>query len=122
MLELPCSSADSAHVVVLTAFLTSRTPEPDQRIEYGATLAVDAVPTIAPLTCCGDHDGLACRISAAAPATCGEAIDVPLSSFTPDTELPSVELTNTPGAETSGLRMLVNRSGPAELKSAMAAW
>src|SRR3954467_4305726 len=107
MLELPCSSADSAHVVVLTAFLTSRTPEPDQRIEYGATLLVEAVPTIAPLTCCGDHDGFAWRISAAAPATCGEAIDVPLSSLAPETLLPSVELTSMPGAETSGFRMLL---------------
>src|SRR3954454_23435219 len=119
MLELPCSSADSAHDVVLTAFLTSSAPEPDQRIEYGLILLVEAVPTMAPLTCCGDQDGLACRISAAAPATCGEAIEVPLSSLAPDTLLPSVELTSTPGAETSGFRMLLLRDGPAELKSAM---
>jgi hypothetical protein len=43
-------------------------------------LRFEAVFISAAFTCCVDHSGCAWRRSAAAPATCGEAIDVPVSA------------------------------------------
>ena len=55
----------------------------------------------ADLICATVHVGWACRRSAAAPATCGEAMLVPLNSAQLD--FGSDESTFTPGAVTSGL-------------------
>ena len=44
----------------------------------GTVLHDCAVPVIRSITCCGDHDGWALTSSAASPATCGAAIEVPM--------------------------------------------
>src|SRR6266513_3736736 len=62
--------------------------------------------------------GCAWRVSAATPATCGEAIDVP-DAAAPALPVPlAVEMMLTPGAVTSGLRPLSPPRGPPEVKLA----
>ena len=75
---------------------------------------------IAALMSSGFHFGCACSTSAATPATCGEAIDVPDSD---SCKLPlprSVEMIGLPGAEISGFRLLSPLRGPPELNDASA--
>ena len=69
-------------------------------------------------TCCGETRGLACRSNATAPATCGEAIEVPLRMAYPPSSNGKVERISPPGAPMSGLRV---RSGaiPYELNDEM---
>ncbi len=59
---------------------------------------------------------------AAAPATCGVAIDVPDIDWympsMPGTDCEAAALMSTPGAERSGFRPLERVSGPMEEKSA----
>src|SRR6188508_540756 len=64
------------------------------------------------------QSGCACRTSAAAPALCGEAIDVPerIAKLFP-VPLPA-EKTLTPGAVTSGFRWLSPFRGPPDEKLA----
>ena len=61
---------------------------------------------------------LACATSAATPATCGDAIEVPEMIAMPLPVPLPVEMTLTPGAVMSGLRSLVPTVGPPELKLA----
>src|SRR5437879_11018015 len=62
--------------------------------------------------------GWAWRVSAATPATCGEAIEVP-EIAAPALPVPMpVEMMLTPGAVTSGLRPLSPVRGPPEVKLA----
>src|SRR5215208_3964673 len=70
----------------------------------------------ADLTCATVQVGCACLSSAAAPATCGEAMLVPLNSAKPfcGTE----ERTLTPGAVTSGLSSSEYGVGPIDEKLA----
>src|SRR5438552_654583 len=62
--------------------------------------------------------GCAWRVSAATPATCGEAIEVPEIVAAPLPEPTPVETMLTPGAVISGLRALSPPRGPPEVKSA----
>src|SRR5690606_7835927 len=62
-----------------------------------------AVFMMTALTCCGVHVGCAARTSAAMPATCGEAIDVPVSVVGIDPVPEAAEEIRVPGAATSGL-------------------
>src|SRR5690349_19239741 len=71
----------------------------------------------ADLICATVHVGCACFNSAAAPATCGDAMLVPLSAAQSD--LGSDESTFTPGAVTSGLSCSEYGVGPTEEKSAI---
>ncbi len=63
-----------------------------------------------------DHDGWRWRSSAAAPATCGDAMLVPESSAQPPPEID--DRTSTPGAATSGLRRREIVVGPTDENSA----
>src|SRR4051812_33948643 len=75
---------------------------------------------IAALTWSGFQDGLACRTSAATPAPCGDAIEVP-DSVVPLAPLPtSVDTIDTPGPVTSGFMALSPLRGPPELNVAAA--
>ena len=60
------------------------------------------VRTSADLTCAGVHVGCRCSSTAAAPATCGDDMLVPLSSTKPPPG--AAEATSSPGAVTSGLK------------------
>src|SRR6187455_2509033 len=73
---------------------------------------------IAALIASGFHFGCACCTSAATPATCGEAIDVPDRD---SCRLPlpeKVEIVGLPGAEISGFSTLSPLRGPPELNDA----
>ena len=74
--------------------------------------------TIAAFTCSVVHPGWAWRTSAAMPATCGEAIEVPERKYPLFPDPDAVERMLTPGAEMSGLRALSPVRGPPELKLA----
>src|SRR5688500_7331956 len=65
------------------------------------TLFGVAADTKASRTCCGDAPGLPARTSAAAPATCGDAIDVPLIVFVAVSPVLHADVMPTPGANTS---------------------
>src|SRR4051794_12954233 len=60
-----------------------------------------ALPFSADATCAGVADGLAARYSAAAPVTCGVAIDVPLSVSVAVSLVLPVDSVFTPGAKMS---------------------
>ena len=61
---------------------------------------------------------MACATSAATPAMCGAAIEVPEMIAVPLPVPMPVEMMLTPGAVTSGLRSLSPMRGPPELKLA----
>ncbi len=71
-----------------------------------------AVVASTDLSCAGVHSGCCCLSNAAAPATCGVAMDVPLNA-TCSPFVPAAAATMpTPGAVTSGLRPLSPMRGP----------
>src|SRR6185369_7995076 len=73
---------------------------------------------MAALMSCALHVGCAWRVSAADPATCGEAIEVP-EMISPPLPVPlAVDSTLTPGAVRSGLSALSPERGPPELNDA----
>ena len=77
-----------------------------------------AVLTTALLTSSADQLGCACNASAATPAVCGAAIEVP-DMIVPCVPLPmSVDRMLTPGAATLGLRKESPLRGPPEVKLA----
>ncbi len=87
------------------------------------TSRIDEV-TSALLICCAVQSGCICLMSAAAPATCGDAIDVPplnekLSPSCPGASGDSPEKILTPGAAMLGFKNVGSPLGPRELKSAM---
>ena len=63
------------------------------------------------------HVGCACRVSAATPATCGEAIDVPEIVAAPLPVPTAGRDDATPGAEMFGFRPLSPPRGPPDEKS-----
>ena len=65
------------------------------------------------------HVGCAWISSAATPATCGDAIDVPLRNSPPVPDPNSVEKILTPGALTSGLKCPSPPRGPVDEKVAI---
>ena len=65
-----------------------------------------------------DFRGWACLVSAATPAACGDAIDVPEIVAAPLPVPLPVETMLTPGAVTSGFRKLSPVRGPPDEKSA----
>lgn len=71
-------------------------PEPGLPTTPGVPLA-----TMASRTCCGDADGFAARYSAATPATCGVAMDVPLIVLEAASEPIHADVMPTPGANQS---------------------
>ena len=71
-----------------------------------------AEPIRADLTSAGDQSRWSWRRSAAAPETCGAAIEVPLIVVFPPPR--AVELMLLPGAVSSGLMSSSARSGPRE--------
>src|SRR5919206_3455529 len=73
------------------------------------------VVTSADLSCATVHDGWRSLSSAIAPATCGDAMLVPLNTAyePPGTD----DATPSPGAVTSGLNVSVYGAGPIEEKS-----
>jgi len=75
----------------------------------------------ADLTCHGDHVGCCWSRSAAAPATCGVAIEVPAKTekVEPVVSGGVEDRTSSPGAETSGLRSWPKSVGPADEKLVM---
>src|SRR6266540_3190251 len=76
------------------------------------------VSLIAALMASVDHDGWACDTSAATPAVCGAAIEVP-DSRVPCVPLPiAVDFTLTPGAMTSGFTALSTLRGPPDVNDA----
>ena len=52
-------------------------------------------------TCCGDHAAFAPSTSAAAPATCGVAMEVPLMTAVPESLVYPAEVMSEPGANRS---------------------
>ena len=64
------------------------------------------------------HVGCACRVRAATPATCGEAIEVPEIVAGPLPVPTPVETVATPGAEMFGFRPLSPLRGPPDVKHA----
>lgn len=65
------------------------------------TLPTVALVLMASPTCAGVADGVDCRICAASPATCGEAMDVPLIVLVAVVEVDQVDLIELPGAKRS---------------------
>lgn len=65
------------------------------------------------------HCGRACRTNAAAPATCGDAIDVPVIGAARLPEPARTDSMEEPGAARSGLSRAVGHTGPRELLSFM---
>src|ERR671918_49910 len=60
-----------------------------------------ALPVTAPFTCAGEAPGFPSRYSAATPATCGDAIDVPLMVLVAVLPVDQADVTLAPGANTS---------------------
>ena len=80
--------------------------------------AAPAVDISADLICAGVQLGCRCTSSAAAPATCGVAIDVPAKTENVDPVVSGgvEERTSSPGAEMSGFRNQPKSVGPADEK------
>ncbi|OEJ34324.1 hypothetical protein BGK67_25955 [Streptomyces subrutilus] len=98
----------------------SSRPPPVSRTSPGT--AVFAEPTRAALTCCEVHSGWRCLTMAAAPATCGVAMevpDMPWYAYTPRPPAAAAEIP-TPGAAISGLRVCWRPAGPRLEKTAVA--
>ena len=114
-------SVGAAKIFGSSARGRSMTPPPSRAGETSVVrwLVVNAgspVRTSADLSCATVHDGCRSRRSAAPPATCGEAMLVPLRSA--HRPRGCAERTLTPGAATSGLNWSETGVGPAEEKSA----
>src|SRR4051812_41096379 len=90
--------AGVAGVAMVPGTTSSRFGEP----EPGLVTAPPTEPaTSASRTCAGDADGFAARYSAAVPATCGVAIDVPLMTAVPSSAALLELVMPTPGAKMS---------------------
>jgi hypothetical protein len=112
------SVAGVAVSTALAAAATSSRPEP---CAVGSVpLSGFAVPTSVDFTAPGDCPGCSWRSRAAAPATCGAAIEVPDIRYSPGAYRPfgTVERISTPGATRSGFSS--NRcEGPREENDAI---
>ena len=103
---------------VATACAASTRPTPPRVSRWPATFSGSAVETTDAATCGAVQFGCACTDSAATPATCGAAIDVPERMDAPLPEPTAAEAIDTPGAATSGLMALSPERGPDELNEA----
>jgi hypothetical protein len=74
-----------------------------RRVDTGVVdhAAGSAAEKIAAVTCAGDAAGMSWRNSAAAPATCGVAIEVPLMVAEPVSFPPNADVMSPPGAKRS---------------------
>jgi hypothetical protein len=100
-----------AIVVVVGATVVVGVVEPEPESTYSKTLGEPpsanvtrsgvAEATSVSRTCVGERPPLAPRRRAAAPATCGEAIDVPLIVFVAVDEVYQADLMLEPGAKMS---------------------
>src|SRR2546430_11299571 len=98
-LTLGVPSAACAVTDVCVAPKGCTSPLPPRRAELLASWVASAVLTMAAATSAASHAGCACMASAALPATCGAAIEVP-DMNTPWLPVPMpVEKTLMPGAE-----------------------
>ena len=90
----------------------STTPDPPS---YEVSPTSFAVLTSAARSWSAVYSGCCCLRSAAAPATCGVAIEVPLiATYEPSPGLSAerAAVTSSPGPTSSGLRAPENASGP----------
>src|SRR3954469_22350551 len=109
-----------ATTVVLVAAFGCTSPPPPRRIENPVSCEASAVFTIAARIRSVSQPGCDCSVSAATPATCGEAMDVPEMNTPPDPIPTPVEKMLTPGPLKSGLRKPSPKRGPPEVKLAKA--
>ena len=107
-----------AVTVVRTACAVSTRPTPPRVGLIRATPSGSAVETIAAEIRSVSHVGWACTVSAATPATCGAAIEVPESTDASPPVPTATDEIETPGAATSGLIELSPLRGPDELNQA----
>lgn len=77
--KVPPWTAGAPSTVASTAAFTSRRPPPVSRTSPGTSALAEE--TSAALICCALQSGWRCLTIAAAPATCGAAIDVPLMDW-----------------------------------------
>ena len=105
-----------ATTLVRAAGAACTSPEPTRQGAASTSTDGSAVlTTAAPIRSAG-QSGWASRTSAATPATCGEAIDVPELPAAPVPDPASAERMPTPGAATSGFSAAGD--GPEEVKLA----
>ncbi len=114
--------------VVKTSGLSARTrsmrPPPSRRAEISVVEPGDGctgspVVSSADLICSTVHDGWRCFRTAAAPATCGDAMLVPLQSWSDQVLRGSDDRMSTPGPVTSGFICSEIGVGPPDEKSAI---
>ena len=103
---------------VAVDFAGCTSPVPPRLMRFASICDGSPVFTIAALMSSTVQDGCACRVSAATPATCGEAIEVPEIVAAPFPVPTPVETTATPGPEMSGFRPLSPVRGPPDEKLA----
>ncbi|CAM5256546.1 hypothetical protein SFIMM107S_01148 [Streptomyces griseus] len=111
-LKVPPWTAGAPSTGVRIARSTSRRPPPVSRTSPGTALCAEE--TRAALICWAVHSGWRCFTTAAAPATCGAAIDVPdmeRYACEPRPSAAAAEIA-TPGAAISGLRVCETIAGP----------
>src|SRR5437764_6348500 len=120
------SDCGTVNTLGSSAARTFARPEPSRSTDASWVLAVSchaapAVDISADLTSTALHVGWRWRSSAAAPATCGVAIDVPAKTENGEPVVSGGvdESTSRPGAEMSGLRNQPKSVGPAEEKLVM---
>src|SRR4029079_691786 len=119
----------SSAIVASTAFWTSKRPAPTTLTSAIATPSRScttlrfAVFTIAERISAADQSGCCARTTAAVPARCGVAIDVPLKNAkhggVAQAFAGTDDSTLTPGATRSGLTRKSTSVGPALVKSAI---
>ena len=117
------SDCGSVNTFGSSAVSTLVSPAPSSSTGASCVRAVSpqagpAVDISADLTCHGVQPGCCCSSSAAAPATCGVAIDVPAKTENVEPVVAGgvEESTSSPGAETSGFSMCPKSVGPADEK------
>jgi hypothetical protein len=105
------SDCGSVKIFGSVAAATFASPAPSSRTDASCVRAVSSqagpdVDISADLTWYDDHAGCCCRSRAAAPATCGVAIDVPAKTENVDPVVAGGvdESTSRPGADRSGFR------------------
>ena len=118
------ADALSKVIAVFAAALMSRRPLPRSNGVAGSTALSERTSGLADvismdLSSNALSSGYSCRRSAAAPATCGEAMLVPLMALYGPSGGGKAERMSVPGAATSGFRNDVSPFGPRELLAAM---
>ena len=88
-------------VVVVDVLLSMNTSRLGEFVPAEVMIPVVALVAIVEANCAGVNAPFNCRMSAAKPATCGLAIDVPEIVFVAVVDPNHVEIIDTPGANTS---------------------